>query len=477
VDAQEGGFHFARNFGTNFGLMGLHALKRRFAFVTFVLVLWVFVPACNEGSSAEPATYEVAPDEITSWYRLLYYHVSKDRLSPPQAGRVYAHLAICMYEAAASTTNDLVPLRGQLNGWDGAVAPVPTGLDPWATIHYTAFYVMQYSLERYLTGSELSIEEQLNARLDVCRARGATEAALRQSQLYASALAQDLIEWASSDGFDATRLRTEVFRPNSRAANPGGWELTEDYQVAMEPFWDQLRPLVLNRPEDCGIDYEASEGPVESTMPVFDTLPGSAFDDMARAVWEKDHTLQEEERQIALYWADDPGETATPAGHWMNMLCTFIDRGEVKGLEALRVAMLMSVSISDVFHSIWYTKFKVNLIRPKTYIQEFMGKPGWEPCVETPPFPEYPSGHSGVSAAAATILDSLIGARPFVDSTHVIIGLAPRSFDSFWDAAVEAAESRHYGGIHFRPAIEDGLLQGRCAAQTVLSQIETSPSR
>ena len=81
----------------------------------------------------------------------------------------------------------------------------------------------------------------------------------------------------------------------------------------------------------------------------------------------------------------------------------------------------------------------------------------------TPPFPEYPSGHSTQSGAAAAVLTAIFGeGYRFGDPTHEEDGMAARQFTSFWQAADEAAVSRLYGGIHFRPAIEVGLEQGRC---------------
>jgi membrane-associated phospholipid phosphatase len=81
----------------------------------------------------------------------------------------------------------------------------------------------------------------------------------------------------------------------------------------------------------------------------------------------------------------------------------------------------------------------------------------------TPPFPEYPSGHSVQSAAAATVLAELFGdTLTFMDYTHDARGLTPRIFHSFTAFAEEAALSRLYGGIHYRSAIERGLEQGRC---------------
>ena len=94
--------------------------------------------------------------------------------------------------------------------------------------------------------------------------------------------------------------------------------------------------------------------------------------------------------------------------------------------------------------------------------------PKWEPLLNTPPFPEYPSGHSTQSGAAAEVLTDFFGEDfAFEDATHLDDGLEPRRFPSFWAAAQEAGMSRLYGGIHFRSAIDRGLEQGRCIGRHV----------
>ena len=88
--------------------------------------------------------------------------------------------------------------------------------------------------------------------------------------------------------------------------------------------------------------------------------------------------------------------------------------------------------------------------------------PDWLPLLVTPPFPEYPSGHSVQSGAACQVLTDLFGRQyGFVDRTHDELGFAPRRFRSFLEAAGEAAVSRLYGGIHFRAAIENGCAADR----------------
>ena len=134
---------------------------------------------------------------------------------------------------------------------------------------------------------------------------------------------------------------------------------------------------------------------------------------------------------------------------------------------------MTAVALADGFIIAWDEKYRSVLIRPVTVINRYVD-PDWRPLLQTPPFPEYTSAHSVVSGAASTVLTALFGEPfSFVDSTEVEFGLPARSFDSFRQAASEAAISRMYGGIHYRPAIEIGVEQGRALGQSVVDQIQT----
>ena len=132
--------------------------------------------------------------------------------------------------------------------------------------------------------------------------------------------------------------------------------------------------------------------------------------------------------------------------------------------ESVDVLARLGIVLADAFIGCWDAKFEYDLVRPVTYINRLID-PAWQPLLITPPFPEYPSGHSTQSGAAAAMLEDHFGTSfAFEDATHVVEGFEPRHFESFWQAAEEAAISRLYGGIHFRAAIERGLEQGRCIA-------------
>ena len=112
------------------------------------------------------------------------------------------------------------------------------------------------------------------------------------------------------------------------------------------------------------------------------------------------------------------------------------------------------------------------MTRPETVINEYFDD-SCVPLLQTPPFPEHTSGHSVISRAAAVALTSIFGDNfSFDDTTELEFGLPMRSFDSFLQASEEAAVSRLYGGIHFRPAIDEGVIQGEQVGNLVVKTLQ-----
>jgi hypothetical protein len=199
---------------------------------------------------------------------------------------------------------------------------------------------------------------------------------------------------------------------------------------------------------------------------VYSESRSSAFYGDARECYDAAASLTPEEEAIARFWSDDPGITFTPPGHSVSILTqVIVEKGISLDLAAKAYAK-GGIAVADAFISCWRTKYRYNLLRPVTYVRSTIDTT-WTPMLVTPPFPEYTSGHSVQSAAAAQVLTDLFGDVAFVDHTQDERGLAPRSFRSFFDAAEEAAISRMYGGIHFRAAIERGLEQGRRVGSAV----------
>jgi hypothetical protein len=133
----------------------------------------------------------------------------------------------------------------------------------------------------------------------------------------------------------------------------------------------------------------------------------------------------------------------------------------------------VSLSLVDGFISCWDEKYRSKLVRPETYINKYIDE-NWLPVLQTPPFPEYTSGHSVISSSASVALTKLFGDNyAFTDSTETEFGMPPRSFQSFYQAAEEAGISRMYGGIHYRPAVEQGSKQGKLLGELIATKVTT----
>ena len=142
-------------------------------------------------------------------------------------------------------------------------------------------------------------------------------------------------------------------------------------------------------------------------------------------------------------------------------------------METLEVYACLSITIADAFISCWDEKYRSEVIRPETYINQYIDG-AWMPFLQTPPFPEYPSGHSVVSTASAVMLEKIFGGNfSFADSTEVEFGIPVRNFTSFSQAAEEAAISRFYGGIHYMPAIVNGATEGRAIGNFISQKLKT----
>lgn len=299
---------------------------------------------------------------------------------------------------------------------------------------------------------------------------------VHRSVKHGEAIGDWLVAWLQSDGYADTRDL-----PYTPPVGPGLWEPTPpNFGAAIEPHWHLVRPfgLRMGRGDD-GYAIDPARPPEH--LP-FDTTPGSPFWQQAKTVYDVSKTVTDDQRQTALYWRDNPdGATGLPSGHWLQIAAAVTeDMGSGLG-ESARVLALTAIATSDGFTSCWVEKYRSNLLRPVTYIRNNID-PEWSSIVNSPAFPEYSSGHSVGSGAAAEALAMLLGERPFTDrlaGTRVVEGIAlqPRSFASFTEAADEAAVSRLYGGIHYPMAIENGVPQGRDVARRVLGSLQTSRRR
>ena len=388
-----------------------------------------------------------------------------DIFSPPQASRVYAYAGIAAYEVLRQSDTSYHTMAGQVNGLKPLPA-APAGISlPLAGVH--AYMVVG----RALTFSQARVDT-LRQAMDVRMSAGLPDDMAARSIAYGDSVAKQVLAWAGADRF---KQRTGLPK-YSVLREAGRWIPTPPaYMDAVEPNWGTLRPFVMDT------SNQFKPAPPHP----FDSTKGSPFYREMKEAHDVGVSLTEEQRAIAAFWDCNPfvmhvqGHTMfatkkmSPGGHWLGIVRLASHKANADILAAAEAYARTSIALADGFLSVWAEKYRSNLVRPETVINQYMDE-NWVPLLQTPPFPEYTSGHSGISTAAATVLTQLFGDNfAFADSTEVEFGLPVRSFPSFNAAAQEAAISRLYGGIHFRRAIEEGQVQGRKVGELVIAKVVT----
>lgn len=206
-------------------------------------------------------------------------------------------------------------------------------------------------------------------------------------------------------------------------------------------------------------------------------------------VYEISKTLDSTQKAIALYWDDNPNisverghfnyflHKVSPAGHWIMITRQACLEKNISLIKASEAYALTSIALFDAFISCWDEKFTIDLVRPVTYINKYIDEK-WQPFIQTPPFPEFTSGHAVISNAAATVLTGIFGDNySFTDNTEIPFGIQPRSFSSFLKAAEESTMSRVYGGIHYLETARISGIQGRQIGKYVLNILYSPVSR
>ena len=385
----------------------------------------------------------------TAWADLSLRLVQKaPGFSPPVAARAFAYSGLTLYEAVVPAMPGFRSLVHVFPGIGGLPRPRGKTYD-WPTVANASLAMLWRQLLPALDTDGRGAVTQFEAAVDLGLRQALSPAVHARSVRRGRDVASAILAWARRDGGHDGHLRN--LPPNERPVGAGLWVPTPPgFQPALQPDWGRNRCFAIRSGADVAIG-----GP-----PRYSGEAGSPFWQEAREVYDAVRSLTPEQQAIARFWSDDPGATPTPPGHSLS-IATQVLRGERASLaEAAETYARLGMAVSDAFVACWHEKFRFNLLRPVTYARAQFD-PAWLPPLVTPPFPEYPSGHSVQSGAAFQVLTTLFGKHySFVDHTHDERGLPPRRFGSFLAAAEEAAISRLYGGIHFRSAIRDGIAQG-----------------
>lgn len=394
-----------------------------------------------------------------------------DIFSPPVASRIYAYPSIAAYEALIHDYPDYVSLSGQLT--DFTLPPKPEqGVEysfPLASFH--AFHIVG----KALIFSEEKMEAYQESFYQDFLDKGMPQDIFDRSVAYGDQVAAHILAWANEDNYKQTR----TFPKYTVMRDDYAWKPTPpDYMEGIEPHWNKIRPFMID---------SATQFVPEPPTP-FDMDKASQFYEELMEVYEVGVNLDDEQKEIASFWDCNPyvshhrghamfaTKKITPGGHWIGITAIASRQANLDLMRTVETYARVSIALADAFIVCWDEKWRSILIRPETVINEYVDE-DWVPFLQTPPFPEYTSGHSVISTAAAYTLTNLLGEKfHFEDTTEKEYGLTVREFDSFIEASQEAAISRLYGGIHYMPAITNGVSQGQKVGNFINANLETRKS-
>lgn len=377
----------------------------------------------------------------------------EDIYSPPVATRVFAYPYLIAHELMLNKDGESILIE-RINDAHYIISS-----DSISINHEIAAVHGFYLVAKKLVFSEHLIDEWYDGLKNRYSAMGVSNRILDNSFRYTERQFKFFDLWIDDDNY--AKVKADDFYTNK--TTDSSWVLTPpNYEPALEPNWKNMRPMFISNLSDF---YPRSR-------PSFSIDKNSEFFKHANMVYEQSIKLGDEEKEIALHWDCNPNEYVneghstyfkhkmSPPGHWLSIAEVLTKTSSATFKETLFTFAATSASMYDGIISCWDTKYSEDLIRPVTYINRYIDRT-WEPFIQTPPFPEYTSGHSVTSGCASAVLERIYPNLSFTDTSEVQFGLPARKYLSIHDAGEEASLSRFYGGIHYRYGIDNGLEQGR----------------
>lgn len=426
----------------------------------FILIILFIQGICF----AKPLAWEKDPAPLQRAQKALTEVIIHDIFSPPVAGRIYAYTNIAAYEVLIRQNKDYRSLQSQIKGF-----PSIPAANAKTNVSLAGIYAFLLT-GKGLVFSEDMLQDSINNILEWYQSKKISKAEYDASLAYGKQVAAVILNWAAQDKYKETRS----MRRYKYLKEDGKWIPTPPvYMAAVEPYWNKIRTLVI----DSCTQFRSGNA-ID-----FSKEKNSLFYQQAEEVYTIVNSLTAEQKAIANFWDCNPFAVSTeghlnfatkkisPGGHWISIAGIVCASKEADIVRTAAAYTLTSLALYDAFIICWDEKYRSNVIRPESYINKYIDE-SWRPLLQTPPFPEFTSGHSVISTVTAVVLTNFFGGNTaFDDNTEVEFGLPVRHFDSFMQACNEAAISRLYGGIHYRAAIEYGQRQGTELGKYILTKI------
>ncbi|RYE30972.1 MAG: phosphatase PAP2 family protein [Sphingobacteriaceae bacterium] len=389
-----------------------------------------------------------------------------DVVSPPVAARYYAYAMLGAYQIVAQNNPQVPQLASFIKVFSAEKITVPAKNYDY---RIAAIYCILETGKNMLP-SGVSLQDDENLYVAQLQKNKISQPVIDQSIAVAQQVSAQIVNFSKADNY--SKLSAKL-RYTPKKGDAYWYPTPPAYLDAIEPNWKTIRPMVID-----------SAGQFKPAPPVkFSKDPESAFFKLAKEVMDVSKKPTQEQLHVAAFWDCNPFAVTTsghmaigykkisPGGHWMNIAALAVKKLNLNFDQSIQTVALESLTLMDVFISCWDEKYHSNRIRPETYINKYIDI-NWKPFLQTPPFPEYTSGHSVVSSSSAEILTYLLGDFAYTDDTEIPYGVESRKFTSFNQAAAEAMISRLWGGIHFRDSIEEGGKEGREVAQNIIEKIK-----
>ena len=443
-------------------------MKRSSIFYFFLLISCgiVFFSSCKQKKN-NYAKVMHDPMLYSDVMHKLNYVIIYDIFTPPVAARIFAYSNLAAYETLSKEGTHYRTLEGKVNGLNNMPSPPKDAkIDfPFASL------IAMMKVGKQFTFSDDTVQNIIDSVKLLAQNSGMPDELFASSVKYGEQVGDSIIAWSKKDNYAQTRGARFAL-----SGKEGHWSPTPPgYFDAVEPMWRTMRPVVMD---------SANMFP-PAGLPPFSKDSTSAFYKMAVDVMATGTGLDDNQKWIANFWdcnsfklhvqghAMFATKAMTPVGHWMEVVGTISKNNNADFYKTVYAYTGVSLGVFDAFLSSWCTKFRTDIIRPETYINKYIDQ-DWQPYLQTPPFPEYNSAHSTISAAAATVLTDIYKNTAFTDSSERVWGWPDRSFKNADSAAIEVSFSRFYGGIHYRQSVNDAYVQGKKIGTLVMQKLSAT---
>lgn len=429
------------------------------------IVILVLLNGCKKGDYVK-VTHD--PLLYSKTVKKLNDIILENNFPPMIAARNYAYANIAAYEVIAAGEKKYTSLADQIH--DLHFIPKPGTKDkidfPFAAL------IAFCKVGNAVTFPEGSMDAYVHELKNQAEDAGMPSAVFDGSIAYANLVADSIMSWSKKDNYAKIRSASKF----SVTDEEGRWVPTPPmYAQAVEPHWMEIRTLVM--------DSCSQFKPVRP--PKYEPKnKASTFYKSMMLVKNSVDSLTAEQKHIADFWDDNSfklnvnghvmyaTKKFSPAGHWMNITGIVAATKKADFNTTVAAYAQTSIAMFEAFISCWDEKFRSNYIRPETAINKYVSAE-WQPYIQTPPFPEYTSGHAVISAAAAEVMTHYFGDNiHYTDSSELEFGVSNRSFTSVRQAADEAAISRVYGGIHYKHSCDVGHEEGIKVGTYILQHLK-----